>query len=72
MSASLESILEAIKKLPIQEQRQIAETLAQKIELTEEEKSRNVAIVEKWYGAFQGLDRETIIKIAEDDELCGY
>lgn len=72
MSASLESILESINQLPRSEQRQLVETLTTKIELTEEEKARNQAMIEKWYGAFKGLDRETVIALAEDDEFCGY
>ena len=72
MSANLESILAAIKQLPMEEQRQLAEALARSMPLTAEEIARNEAIVKKWYGAFKGLDRETVIKIAEDDEFCGY
>lgn len=72
MSASLESILEAIKKLPIQEQRQLAETLTQKIELTEEEKAQKHALADRLFGSIKGVDRETLIQIAEDEEFCGY
>ncbi len=72
MSANLESILEAISRLPLNERRQLAEEMARRIELTAEEKARNEAIVEKWYGAFSGLDKETVSKIAEDEEFCGY
>lgn len=31
-----------------------------------------LAIVEELYGTIKGLDRETIIQIAEDEEICGY
>jgi hypothetical protein len=72
MSASLESILEEISKLPLAERRQLAEEMMRRVALTEEEKAHNEAIVEKWYGAFKGLDRATVIKIAEDEEFCGY
>ncbi len=72
MSASLESILEAINKLPFNERRQLAEELAKKTQLTEEEKAEKHALVDRLFGSMKGLDRETIIKIAEDDEFCGY
>ena len=31
-----------------------------------------LAIVEETRGTIKGLDRETIIWLAEDEELCGY
>ena len=31
-----------------------------------------LAIVDELYGTIKGLDRETIIWLAEDEELCGY
>jgi hypothetical protein len=72
MSASLESILEAINKLPPNERQQLSEELAKKISLTEEERAAKHALVDRLFGSMKGLDRETIIKIAEDDEFCGY
>ena len=72
MSASLESILEAINQLPRAEQRQLAEELAKKNDLTEEEKAKKHALVDRLFGSIKGVDRETIIQIAEDEEFCGY
>lgn len=72
MSATMESILAAINKLPLNERRQLAEELAKKTELTEDEKVRNHALVDRLFGSMKGLDRETIIKLAEDEEFCGY
>lgn len=72
MSGNLEAILEAISKLPLNERRQLAEELARKTEPTEEEKAKQHAIVDRLFGSMKGLDRETIKKLAEDDEFCGY
>jgi hypothetical protein len=72
MSATMESILEAINQLPFNERRQLAEELVKKTELTDEEKARQHALVDQLFGSIKGLDRETIIKLAEDEEFCGY
>ncbi len=72
MSASLESILEAINKLPPHERRQLSEELTKNTELMEEEKATQHALVDQLFGSIKGLDRETIIKLAEDEEFCGY
>lgn len=72
MSASLESILEAINQLPVNERRQLAEELSKKTALTEDEKAKGHALVDRLFGSMKGLDRETIIKLAEDEEFCGY
>lgn len=76
MSDNLEAVLEAALKLPPEEQRQLAERLpavanrADKARLAEE--AEWLAIVEETCGTIKGLDRETIIWLAEDEELCGY
>jgi hypothetical protein len=36
------------------------------------EEAEWLAIVEETRGAIKGLDRETVIWLAEDEELCGY
>jgi hypothetical protein len=41
-------------------------------EALDDQSSQSLAIVEELYGAIKGLDRETLISIAEDKELCGY
>jgi hypothetical protein len=41
-------------------------------EALNDQTSQSLAIVEELYGAIKGLDRETLVSIAEDEELCGY
>ena len=76
MSENLEAVLEAALRLPLEEQRQLAErlpyiaTLSNEARLAEEAEWQ--AIVEETRGTIKGLDRETIIWLAEDGELSGY
>lgn len=75
MSTTLESVLETARQLPPAEQRQLAERLLAentKPRPSEAEIERNLAIVRETRGTIKGLDRETIISIAEDEEYCGY
>lgn len=74
-TSSLEQLLDAARKLPPEERRVLAEELIR-------ESKAGVAIVnpveaaldavEQTRGAMKGLDRDTIIWLAEDEELCGY
>ncbi len=76
MSESYESLLSAVRQLPLVQQ----QLLAQK--LLEQDNSQAAPMpnaqaaaleaVEKTRGTLKGLDRETIIWLAEDEELCGY
>lgn len=68
MSASLESILEAINKLPSHEQRQLARKLNERKRLTLAERETARALVKELAGSAQGLNKETIIHFAEDEE----
>ena len=76
MSDNLEAVLEAALRLPPDEQRQLAEQLPAVARSTDEarlaEEAEWLAIVDELYGTIKGLDRETIIWLAEDEELCGY
>jgi len=76
MSETLEAVLEAALKLPPDEQRQLAEQLPAVAKGTDEarlaEEAEWLSIVDELYGTIKGLDRETIIWLAEDEELCGY
>jgi hypothetical protein len=76
MSDNLEAVLEAALKLPADEQRQLAEHLPGGAKQSDEarlaEEAEWLAIVDELYGTIKGLDRETIIWLAEDEELCGY
>jgi hypothetical protein len=73
--STVEEILAEARKLPPEEQRRIASAL-----LTEAERQKEgeddvwtaLAIVEQTSGTIKGLDRETIIWLAEDEELSGY
>lgn len=67
MSASLESILETIKQLPLNEQGQLARKLGKRRRMTEEEKAKARALVRELAGSAQGLDKDTIIHFAEDE-----
>jgi hypothetical protein len=68
--ASFESLLIEVRKLPLEEQQQLIDKLIQEIET--DKKQRALEAVERTYGRIKGLDRETIIWLAEDEELCGY
>ena len=76
MSENLEAVLEAALRLPLEEQRQLADrspsiaTLSNEARLAEQ--AEWLAIVEATRVTIKGLDRETIIWLAEDEELCGY
>jgi hypothetical protein len=75
MSATLDNVLEAAKQLPPAERRELAERLlaeTPRASLSAEEIERNQEIVRRTFGTIKGLDRETIISIAEDEEYCGY
>jgi hypothetical protein len=76
MSDNLEAVLEAALRLPPDEQRQLAEQLPAAAKRADEarlaEEAEWLAIVDELYGTIKGLDRETIIWLAEDEELCGY
>ena len=76
MSENLEAMLAAALRLSLEEQRQLAERLPSIATLSNEarlsEEAEWLAIVEETRGTIKGLDRGTIIWLAEDEELCGY
>ncbi len=76
MSENLEAVLEAARKLPPEQQRLLAEKLLEFEGGTDasQKDAQAVALeaVEKTHGTIKGLDRKTIIWLAEDEELCGY
>lgn len=76
MSDNLATVLEAARKLPLDQQRWIAQELL-KPEATanarsDAEQTAALEIVKRTHGVIKGLDRETLIRIAEDEEFCGY
>ena len=72
MSTALDHLLEAARALPLNERRELAAKLIKDVEATEAEIENNLAIVRETRGTIKGLDRETLIALAEDEEYCGY
>ena len=72
MSTALEHLLEAARALPLNERRELAAKLIKDVEATEAEIENNLALVRETRGTIKGLDRETLIALAEDEEYCGY
>jgi len=77
MSQNLTNILKAARQLPIKEQRQLAEQLLKQTDTNErldsEARKRNaLSIVNETYGSIKGLKRATLIRLAKDEEFCGY
>jgi len=75
MSQSLQDVLDAARQLPLDERRRLAEQLLADVNRTGEamtaEQATSLALVEELYGTIKGLDRDTLIWLAEDEELCG-
>lgn len=77
MSQSLQDVLDAARQLPPDELRRLVEQLVAEVRSTgpapeEARKRRAAAIVEETYGSIKGLDRATLISLAEDEEYSGY
>lgn len=72
MSAALEHLLEAARALPLNERRELAAKLIKDVEATEAEIENNLTIVRETRGTIKGLDRETLIALAEDEEYGEY
>lgn len=76
MNESFESLLGAARQLPPTQQKLLAQKLLEQepdsaAHLTESQQAALEA-VDKLSGTIKGLDRETILWLAEDEELCGY
>jgi hypothetical protein len=74
-NGSLEEVLDAARRLPMDQQRDLAERLIKDVgRATATPKAVQDALdaVEKTRGAMKGLDRDTVIWLAEDEELGGY
>jgi hypothetical protein len=69
---TLDKILQAVRALPLSERRELAARLAKEVVASEAQVEANLAIVEQTRGTIKGLDRDTIIALAEDEEYCGY
>jgi len=77
MAQSLESVLASVLQLPPDERERLIERLqhetpAESADVTEQKKAKSRALVEELFGSIKGLDREAIIRFAEDEEYCGY
>ena len=76
MSENLEDVLNAARKLPLEQQQQLVEKLLEAAGRTDKDQKDAQAValeaVEKTHGTIKGLDRKTVIWLAEDEELCGY
>ena len=73
-TGSLEEVLDAARKLPIEQRRLLAEELIKDTSPAAPSIPTLDALdaVERTLGAMKGLDRDTVIWLAEDEELCGY
>lgn len=75
MSPDLQTVLEQAKGLPIDERRELADLILDDLsgaQHTDEEVHSARRIVAKTSGSMAGLDRQTLISLAEDEEYCGY
>lgn len=76
MSENATAVLDAARRLPLNQQHLIAWELLKSWDVVDgsinAEQSAALEIVEKTRGVIKGLDRETLIRIAEDEEFCGY
>lgn len=73
MNEHMESVLDAARKLPPEARRLLAETLLNDLEAgPTAAQAEALEAVEKTRGTIKGLDRQTVIWLAEDEELCGY
>ena len=78
MSQSLQDVLNAARQLPPDERRRLVEQLVAEVSPAtdqppeEARKRRGAAIVEETFGSIKGLDRATLITLAEDEEYSGY
>ena len=75
MSSDLLTVLEEARKLPVQDRRELASLLLEEISedrFDNDRRQRAHSIVEETFGSIPGVDRATLIQLAEDEEFCGY
>jgi len=78
MSQSLQDVLNAARRLPPDELQRLVEQLVAEVRSTtgpapeEARRRRAVSIVEETYGSIKGVDRATLVSLAEGEEYSGY
>ena len=75
MSTDLLNLLKEAQKLPLEERRELADLLLEdldKVQSHDKEIQAARAIVAETSGSMAGLDRATLIHLAEDEEFSGY
>lgn len=78
MSQSLQNVLDAARQLSPDDLRRLVEQLIAEVHsivAPVSEKARGssaIAIVEETYGSIKGLDRATLISLAEEEGYSGY
>ena len=75
MSSTVEDLLAEAQKLPLDERKELSARLSADINRSETQTSAeeaNLRIVDELFGTIKGLDRDTVIWLAEDEELSGY
>jgi hypothetical protein len=71
MSVSFDYVLAMAQQLPVNEQQELIARLSSQ-RITIEQIEANLAIVRETRGTIKGLDYETLISLAEDEDYCGY
>jgi hypothetical protein len=75
MTPNLDTVLEEARKLPMEERQRLANLLLRDVAGTrpeDEEIQAARAIVAETSGSMAGLDRATLIQLAQDEEYCEY
>jgi hypothetical protein len=75
MSENFMAVLEEARRLPASERRELAARIMAELSETpgnEAGKQSALDIVEETFGSIKGLDRNTLVRLAEDEEFGGY
>ncbi len=75
MSPNLQAMLNQARQLPVEERRELADLILNDLSATQDmdvEIHSARRIVAETSGSMAGLDRATLIMLAEDEEYCGY
>jgi hypothetical protein len=68
-------VLEEARRLPTNERRELAARIMEELSDTSASEARRraaLATAEETFGSIKGLDRDTLIQLAEGVEFCGY